>query len=258
MGENMRAIPRGNSHGGAGGLTLRSISLRPTTIAFYGVAVLLLVCICSGGPTWSQAGYQKAATPTPVPTVNRASEMQREREAVYEGYARLFVLGHIFSRFVGMENILPGTINLDFLANQPYLAEAGDVFVYRASPRGDVMWPLILPTAPMETPTPEPTVTPTPPPVVEEMATPTPTPTVTPTEVVPPPLKLQAVTQTKKGSLIMISDIMLEVGDTINGATIEEIHGRYARIRYFGKEFFVTPKGTLRPADFKEEDLSLE
>jgi hypothetical protein len=241
-----------------GCLALCHASLRSATIASYGVVVLLLLTMCGGEPAWSQAGYEKKAPPTPIPTVNRAGEIQKEREAVYEGYARLFVLGHVFTRFLGMEGILPGSINLDFLANQPYLAEAGDVFIYRASPRGDVMWPLVLPTAPKETPTPEPTVTPTPPPVVEQAATPTPTPTVTPTEVVPPPLKLQAVTQSNKGSLIMISDVMLEVGDTINGATIEEIHGRYARIIYYGKEFFVTPKGTLRPEDFKEEDLSLE
>ncbi len=233
-------------------------SSRPVTIASYGAVVLLLFTLCSGNPAWSQAGYQKKAPPTPVPTVNRSSELQQEREAVYEGYARLFVLGHVLSRFLGVEGIMPNTINLDLLANQPYLAEAGDVFVYRASPRGDIMWPLILPTPPRETPTPEPTLTPTPLAVMEEEATLTPTPTVTPTEVIPPPYKLQAVTQTNKGGLIMISDVMLEVGDTINGATIEEIHGRYARIKYFGKEFFVTPKGTFRPEDFKEEDLSFE
>ncbi len=254
----MRAKPWGNSHGSADFPAPRSRGQRSATIATYGTAVLVLLSISGLEPVWSQAGYQKKAAPTPVPTVNRASEMQREREAVYEGYARLFVLGHVLSRFLGVEGIMPNTINLDFLANQPYLAEAGDVFIYRPSPRGDVMWPLMLPTPPRETPTPEPTSTPTVPPVVEIAATPTPTPTVTPTEVVPPPFKLQAVTQSNKGSLIMISDVMLEVGDTINGATIEEIHSRYARIRYFGKEFFVTPKGTLRPGDFREEDLSLE
>lgn len=252
----MKAISRGSSHGHASCLASQLFSRRPATIASYGVAVLLLLAVC-GELAWSQ-GYEKKAPPTPVPTVNRAGEMQREREAVYEGYARLFVLGHIFSRLMGVEGALPYSINLDVLANQPYLAEAGDVFIYRASARGDVMWPLVLPTPPKETPTPEPTVTPTPLLVIEVEATPTPTPTVTPTEVVPPPLKLQAVTHSQKGGLIMISDVMLAVGETINGATIEEIHGRYARILYFGKTFFVTPKGTVRPEDFKEEELSFE
>jgi hypothetical protein len=221
--------------------------------------VLWGMLLYPGSPAWAQTGYQKKAAPTPVPTINRSANIQREREAIYEGYARLFVLGHVVVRIFGIEGVMPPSINLDFLANQPFLAETGDVFVYRASPRIDVMWPLILPTPPDETPTPLATETPlTPEKNTVVQSTPTPTPTVTPTDVVPPPLKIQALSHTSQGSVVMISDIMLAVGDTIGGATVTEIQKRFVKIEYFGKVFIVTSKGTVRAAEFKEEDLSLE
>ena len=67
-------------------------------------------------------------------------------EEVYEGYARLFILGHILSKSFGVSGVMPNSMNLDLLAQQPLLAETGDIFVYRPSDRGDIMWPLVLPT----------------------------------------------------------------------------------------------------------------
>ncbi len=234
--------------------------LRPgkNETASFLLAVVLTLFLANPTGSWSQAGYEKKQRPTPTPSVNRASQLQRDREEVYEGYAKLFVLGHILSRLMGVEGIVPTSINLDTLANQPFLAEAGDVFVYRSGHRDDVMWPLVLPTPQKETPTPTPTETATVASTPEPEATMTPTPTLTPTEVVPPPFKLQAVSQSSRGNLVMISDRLLAVGDTIEGATVTDIKKRHAKVIYAGKTFFVTSKGTVRSEDFKEEALSFE
>ncbi|MCG3195770.1 MAG: hypothetical protein GHCLOJNM_00238 [bacterium] len=222
-------------------------------------ALILSLCLLLAAlPASAQRGYTQKARPTPTPIPNRAADMAREIGEVYEGYARLFVLGHVFTRVMGMEGVLPTTINLDFFANQPLLAESGDVFIYRPSARGDIMWPLILPTPPRESPTPIPTDTPTPELAALPESTPTPTPTATPTEVVPPPLKLQAVSKSPTGALIMISDTMLTVGDVIDGATVTDIKKRFARVLYFGKEFVVTAQGTVKSEDFREEDLPFD
>jgi hypothetical protein len=222
------------------------------------MAAGLLFGMTAASPALAATGYEKKLRPTPTPTVNRTGDLQKQREVVYEGYAKLFILGHVLTHVLGMGDLLPQSINLDIFAEQPYLAEAGDVFIYRGASRGDIMWPLILPTPPHESPTPIPTDTPTPERAREAAATPTLTPTPTPTEVVPPPLKLQAVSLSAKGGLVMISDIMLAVGDEIDGSIILEIHKGYATISYYGKNFMVTAKGTVRPEDFREEDLLLE
>lgn len=209
-------------------------------------------------PAEAQRGYEKRIRPTATPTVNRSANLQRAREDVYAGYAKLFVLGHIFTRAIGAGNVLPPSINLDFFAEQPYLAESGDVFIYRGSARGDVMWPLVLPTPPRETPTPIPTEIPTKAGTPVPMATATPTPSPTPTEVIPPPLKVQAISLAGDQKLVMIQDNMLSIGDAVGGATVTQIHKRYAEVIYFGKNFFVTQKGTFRPEDIRPEELSLE
>jgi hypothetical protein len=221
-------------------------------------AVLLLVALGAGDTAWAQRGYEKKQRPTPTPTVNRTGDLQRAREEVYEGYARLFILAHVMTHVLGAGGVLPETINLDVFAAQPFLGETGDVYVYRGGARGDIMWPLVLPTPPHETPTPLPTDTPTPEPRPEVQATPTVTPSPTPTEVVPPPLKLQAVSIAGRARLVMIGDTMFTVGDEVDGAVIREIHKGYAKVEYFGKDFMVTAKGTVRPEDFSEEDLSFD
>ena len=201
----------------------------------------------------------KATTAQPTPVVSAAQARQKQVEEIYEGYARLFVLGHIFSRALGAEAVMPQNINLALLAETPFLAESGDVFIYRPSERGDIMWPLLIPTPPREPLEPPPTETPTPVlEVFEETPTPTMTPTPTPTEVVPPPLQLQIACLSESAPLVMIDNTMLTLGDTVREATITEIKRRHVRIEYYGATFYVTKDGTLKPEDFDEKDLLFE
>jgi len=209
-------------------------------------------------PFWggSRAAAQTRPFATPTPTLSSVSLREKEKEDIYQGYARLFVLGHILSRAFGLGGLMPESINLDLFAQQELLAEAGDFYVYRPGKRGDIMWPLIIPTIPKEPVTP-PTSTPIPEPLepFEDTPTPTPTATPTPTEVIPPPLKLQVVSHSSTGDLVMINNQMLTVGDSIEQARITEIGSHFAKIKYFGASFFVTRDGTVKPEDFREEDL---
>lgn len=207
----------------------------------------------------AQAVPKKVIRPTPSPTPHRVKIRQQELDEVYVGYARLFVLSHIMANSLGMEGVLPPTINLDFFAQQPLLAENGDGYFYPPSSRGDIMWPLIMPTPPRQSPTPHPTPRPTSEMVSgQEGATPTPTATFTPTPVVPPPLQLQAVSLSSTGSLVMIGEELLTVGDEISEAVITDIRRGFAKIRYYGAEFLVTNQGTIRPEDYVPEEFIFE
>jgi len=208
-------------------------------------------------PAW---GATPGVSGTPVPEASSIEAMQREREEIYQGYARLFVLGHLLSRALGVPGVMPNNIDLSFFAEQPLLADTGNVFIYRPSERGDIMWPLIVPTPPKEPVEVPPTETPTPvgyqgP---EETPTPTSTPTPTPTEVLPPPLKLQIASLTQTGPLVMIDGLLLTVGDAIQNATITEIGKHHAKIEYYGVPFYVTKKGTVRPEEFDESEFLSE
>jgi type VI secretion system secreted protein VgrG len=185
---------------------------------------------------------------------------------IYEGYARLFVLGHVLSRAFGVRGVLPESIDLDFFNQSQMLADAGDVYIYRPIPRVDVMWPLLIPTPPpepvfqpTETPTPEPEEAAVEEPVEPEMPTPTPTPTATPTptEVAPPPIALQGVSVTPAKSFVVIANQILTIGDTFGEATIMDIKKHYAEIEYFGARFFVTKTGAMKPEEFSVEELEL-
>lgn len=222
-------------------------------------SVLYLAASClffgslSPGPAIAQRPQNRG--PVPTPTLSSVAQRQQQMEEVYEGYARLFVLGHILSKSFGIPGMVPSSMNLDVFAQQPLLAETGDVFVYRPSPRGDIMWPLVVPTPDYAA---EAAPTATPIPIFEETetrATPTPTPSPTPTPVPPPPLKLQIVSLNQKGALAMIGNTLVSLGDTIEGATITQIGKHYVTVEYYGSEFYVTKKGTVAPEDFKEEDL---
>lgn len=186
-----------------------------------------------------------------------ATTSENEREAMYRGYATVFVLGHIFARVMGTQAVMPRSINLDFFTHQPGLAEGGDLYVYRAGLGRDVMWPLVLPTPPRVVPTPLPTATPRPVELqsTEPTETPTPTPSPTPTEVIPPPFRIQAVSRAQHGDLVMIGNQMYAVGDIVLGATVVEIQSRYAVISYYGRTFVVSKLGTVPIEDFHEEDL---
>jgi len=235
----------------------KSHTSRVAGMRWAGVLMVVFLLMVEG-TAYSAGGYQSKIVATPTPTINRSKERQRELEAVYEGYARLYVLGHILTRTVGLEGYLPITIDLDFFTRQPLLAGGKDIFVYRPSSRGDVMWPLILPTLERSTPTSEPTITPTPVPVDQQSnptETPTPTATLTPTEVVPPVFKLQAIGISQNGSYAMVDNIMLTNGDVISEATITEISRSFVTIEYFGKTFYVTKKGTFKPEDYQPGDL---
>ncbi|MCA9416090.1 MAG: hypothetical protein KC931_05630 [Candidatus Omnitrophica bacterium] len=226
--------------------------LMPILVA--SVIVLTVLILGGADACYGQGrGYTKKITPTPTPRPDRATMRLQEVEEVYRGYAKLFVLGHIFNQATGVRINMPRTIDLDYFAQQPLLAEGTNIYVF---PRGkrDPLWPLVLPTPQEEQVAQLPTETPTPPPAAPE-STPTPTPSPTPTEVVPPPLSLQIVSLSQNGPLVMISDTILGVGDTVDNATITEIDRHYATIQYYGKSFYVTKKGTVRPEDFSEEEV---
>lgn len=220
------------------------------------ISVLVLgVCLADPFPVWGQGrGYTRKETPTPTPRPDAAAIRLQEVEEIYQGYARLFVLGHILNHGLGLGMNMPSSMDLDRFAQQPLLAEGSSVYVF---PRGkrDPLWPLLLPTPQKEDVAELPTETPTPEWTPEEESTPTPTPSPTPTEVTPPALTLQIVSISQNGPLVMISDTILGVGDVVDDATIVSIDKRYAAIEYYGKPFFVTKKGTVRPEDFREEDV---
>jgi len=242
----------------SGGETGRIPRPLPTirVLSIFLVGTLVSCVFLAGTPSaWAAQGrgYTKKERPTPTPIPDTAAIRLQEVEEIYKGYAKLFVLGHILNRGLGLQMNLPNTIDLDLFAQQPLLAEGTNVYVF---PRGrrDPLWPLVLPTPPQEPVAQLPTETPTPLPEEPE-ATPTPTPSPTPTEVVPPPLALQIVTLSERGPLVMISDTILGVGDTVDDATVVEIMRHYATIEYYGKSFYVTKKGTVRPEDFSEEEV---
>lgn len=222
-----------------------------------GVLITLFLQILPGmGDAWCAP---PANSPKPTPPVSSALSRQKQTEELYKGYARLFVLGHIFSRALGAEGVMPRYINLGIFAEQPLLAEAGDVFIYRPSERGDIMWPLLIPTPPREPLEPPPTETPTPIAVVyEETPTPTLTPTPTPTEVVPPPLQLQIACLSESAPIVMIDNTTLTLGDTVREATITEIKRNHVTIEYYGATFYITKDGTIKPEEFDERDLLYE
>ncbi len=241
-----------------GGETGRTPQRPPATriLSKFLLGVLILAFSLSSAPSaWSAQGrgYTKKEKPTPTPIPDPASMRLQEVEEIYKGYARLFVLGHILNQGLGLQMNLPKTMDLDLFAQQPLLAEGSNVYVF---PRGkrDPLWPLVLPTPQEQEIAQLPTETPTPLPAAPE-ATPTPSPSPTPTEIVPPPLSLQIVTLSQNGPLVMISDTILGIGDTVDDATVTEIMKHFATIEYYGKSFYVTKKGTIRPEDFSEEEV---
>lgn len=225
---------------------------RSLPVLWTSVCALLMT---AWAPTPGYAQAVRNRQPTPTPTLSSVAQRQQQMEEVYEGYARLFILGHILTKSFGVTGLMPNTMNLDVLAQQPLLAESGDVYVYRPSLRGDVMWPLVVPTPDFGS---ERVPTATPIPIFDETedeATPTPTPSPTPTPIPPPPLKLQIVSLNQNAPLVMIGNTLLSLGDTIEGATVTQIGKHHAVVEYYGNEFYVTKEGTVAPEDFKEEEF---